>query len=149
MGDITIDSRILQSQKNKSRRLQRKKVRHDTWIHRARMLSATSNKHTDLENSLTSTEIQQRFPDAQPQCTCTDDSDRCLCVVPKRCKNGQYQIRTLCYFCLREGKKICAGTRSERRWTRMENSRYYRALTSCIRRKTLNASVVTKTDITN
>ena len=28
-----------------------------------------------------------------------------LGLFQKRCKNGQYQLRTICYLCLREGKK--------------------------------------------
>ena len=82
-----------------------KQKRHDHWLHRARMLAATSDKQTCLDHNLSTSNIQALFPDAEPLCHCTDDSDRCLGIVPNRCKNGQYQLRTICYLCLREGKK--------------------------------------------
>ena len=81
-----------------------KQKRHETWIQAAKDLATVCQKHgiTHVYSDISTPVIKALFPERLPSCNCTDDGDQALGILPKALKNGRYQLRTLCYFCLLE-----------------------------------------------
>ena len=84
-----------------------KKRRHQEWVQAGKEFSDVMRKYSidRLDDGLYTSIIMSKFPDALPQCECTDDGDRALGIEKKSIKGGQYQLRVCCRFCFLQGTR--------------------------------------------
>lgn len=77
-----------------------KQKRHNNWLQAGKDFAkvCSKNKLAYLDDKLSTSEIKSMFPEASPQCNCTDDGKRYLGIIPKVIKGGRYSLRTKCYL---------------------------------------------------
>ena len=90
-----------------------KKRRHQEWVQAGKEFSDVMRKYSidRLDDGLYTSIIMSKFPDALPQCECTDDGDRALGIEKRVSKGGNISCESVVVSVSYRAHETCDGTR--------------------------------------